>query len=102
MARTLLLVLLAASYGGDESTPWPGCAKHPDRADACFSVHGRLALGNGNPGRRIWVVGTHRMLGVFPDDPAPVEPECLADRIAPGGGSTPTFWCVPSPRNGPV
>ena len=37
----------------------------------CFTVHGRLSFWNGNPTARIWVIGTHRMLGVdnaYPDE----------------------------------
>jgi hypothetical protein len=30
----------------------------------CRTVHGRLSLWNGNPTVRLWVVGTHRVLGV--------------------------------------
>jgi predicted dehydrogenase len=29
-----------------------------------FRVHGRLSIWNGNPAVRIWIVGTHRMLGI--------------------------------------
>jgi hypothetical protein len=29
-----------------------------------FTVHGRLSRYNGNPSHRIWIVGTHRLLGV--------------------------------------
>ncbi len=48
------------------------------RAAACRDVHGRLTLNNGAPTARIWVVGTHRVLGVlqpnerFSDLPASV------------------------------
>jgi hypothetical protein len=33
-------------------------------AGECFTVHGRLSLYNGNPGVRIWRIGTGRVLGV--------------------------------------
>ena len=48
------------------------------RAATCRDVHGRLSLHNGAPTARIWVVGTHRVLGVlqpnerFSDLPASV------------------------------
>lgn len=29
-----------------------------------FTVHGRLSRYSGNPSHRIWIVGTHRLLGV--------------------------------------
>jgi len=32
--------------------------------DIPFSFHGRLTWGNGTPCFRIWIVGTHRLLGV--------------------------------------
>jgi hypothetical protein len=38
------------------------------RADACRTVHGRMELWNGTPSVRIWVVGTHRILGVTQQD----------------------------------
>ena len=31
---------------------------------ACHTVHGRMDLWNGAPTVRIWVIGTHRLLGV--------------------------------------
>ena len=48
------------------------------KAATCRDVHGRLSLHNGAPTARIWVVGTHRVLGVlqpnesFSDLPASV------------------------------
>ncbi len=33
-----------------------------------FKVHGRLSVYNGNPGCRIWIVGTKRILGVEPPE----------------------------------
>jgi len=30
----------------------------------CFSVHGRLSIYNGTPARRLWRVGTKRVLGI--------------------------------------
>lgn len=40
------------------------CRKDPRVVAACFSVRGRLSNWNGNPTRRIWIVGTRRMLGL--------------------------------------
>lgn len=57
------------------------CVEDPN-AGPCFGVHGRMAAGNGNSGVRIWIVGTKKMLAVYPDDPAPVTPVCLRDDIA--------------------
>jgi hypothetical protein len=48
-------------------------------------VHGRLFAANGAPTFRIWVVGTHRILGVHDDDAEagrPVGyPDCLRPHI---------------------
>ena len=35
---------------------------------ACFKIHGRLTAYNGNPSLRIWVVGTHHLLGITESD----------------------------------
>jgi hypothetical protein len=35
---------------------------------ACYDVHGRLSFWNGAPSTRIWIIGTHRMLGVHDED----------------------------------
>jgi hypothetical protein len=48
--------------------PAPPCVKSPEIIGACFVVHGRLMLTNGNPSVRIWRVGTKRMLGVLDAD----------------------------------
>lgn len=34
----------------------------------CRTVRGRMSLANGTPSVRIWVVGTHRVLGVVQQD----------------------------------
>jgi hypothetical protein len=47
-------------------------------AEPCRTVHGRMSMANGAPSVRIWVTGTHRILGVvqpherFEDLPANV------------------------------
>jgi len=35
------------------------------RESGCRTVHGRMSLFNGTPSVRIWVIGSHRMLGVI-------------------------------------
>jgi hypothetical protein len=40
-----------------------GCATDPHVVDACFDVHGRLAI-YANSRLYLWPIGTHRMLGV--------------------------------------
>jgi hypothetical protein len=46
----LVALAMAAALGGHSSP--------------CHTVHGRMDLWNGAPTVRIWVVGTHRVLGV--------------------------------------
>ncbi|TMJ18816.1 MAG: hypothetical protein E6G92_03015 [Alphaproteobacteria bacterium] len=42
----------------------PPCRANPDRVGSCRTVHGRFFFANGTPSKRIWVVGTRRILGV--------------------------------------
>jgi len=56
-------VLLAAGTTAHAEKPAPACKGAPAVVDTCFTVHGRLGVYNGIP-IRIWVIGTHRMLGV--------------------------------------
>jgi|WetSurMetagenome_2_1015567.scaffolds.fasta_scaffold75162_3 hypothetical protein len=57
---------------------WLAAAASLAHAEPCRTVHGRMALANGAPSVRIWVMGTHRILGVvqpherFDDLPANV------------------------------
>src|SRR3990172_3750180 len=39
--------------------------KTPEIAPMCYWARGRLAVYNGNPGWRIWKIGTKRILGVY-------------------------------------
>jgi hypothetical protein len=34
----------------------------------CYKIRGRLSYYNGTPSTRIWIVGTHRMLGIPSED----------------------------------
>jgi hypothetical protein len=47
------------------------CKRDPDIVGECFTLHGRIALYNGGWMRRIWRVGTNRMLGVEDEYPGP-------------------------------
>ncbi len=49
-----------------------------------FTVHGRLCYYNGTPSPRIWIVGTHRILGVTvrDNDPSPDMPPALQELLA--------------------
>jgi len=53
-------------------TEVPSCRKDPRVIAACYTVHGRLNNWNGNPTRRIWIVGTKRMLGLRDGTELPV------------------------------
>ncbi|MGB9254901.1 MAG: hypothetical protein WCC25_08720 [Candidatus Korobacteraceae bacterium] len=53
-------------------TEVPSCPKDPRVIAACYTVHGRLNNWNGNPTRRIWIVGTKRMLGLRDGTELPV------------------------------
>ena len=77
--RRTMLVLLAASCIGDAHAAEGEfrCKGSPEVIAPCYSVHGRLSAYNGTPGLRIWPVGTHRLLGVFPDE----EPLALPSNI---------------------
>jgi hypothetical protein len=57
------LVILAASTAAIAEESTVPCKGAPTIVGECFSVHGRLSVYNGIP-IRIWIVGTHRMLGV--------------------------------------
>lgn len=59
MKRFLLSVLLV-------STPLQASDKF---VGPCYKVRGRLSYYNGTPSTRIWIIGTHRMLGVLGEDP---------------------------------
>ncbi len=55
----------------------------------CFTVRGRLVVGNGTPSVRIWIVGTRRMLGVLnargdAEGEGLMPPE-VAGRVGPAG-----------------
>jgi len=58
MQRLALAVVLFATscFGADKF------------AGPCYEVRGRLSYWNGTPSTRIWIVGTHRMLGIPSED----------------------------------
>jgi hypothetical protein len=65
---TVLLLLITGQSLACASTP------------AEVHIHGRLTWANGNPGLRIWVVGTKRILGVAEDPPeSSLIPKRLSD-----------------------
>jgi hypothetical protein len=53
-------------------TETSSCRSDPRVVAACFQVHGRLSNWNGNPTKRIWIIGTNRMLGLRDGTELPV------------------------------
>jgi len=51
------------------ATPKTATRKIPcktyENASMCYWTHGRLSLYNGNPGWRLWKIGTKRILGIY-------------------------------------
>jgi hypothetical protein len=48
----------------DDRPPNKSCRQHPQLSGRCFTLRGRLSLYNGTPSRRIWPVGSDRLLGI--------------------------------------
>lgn len=78
MRHSILLALLACAVGvqaipqkRDASPPPQKTAarkipcKTDENASMCYWTHGRLSLYNGNPGWRLWKIGTKRILGIY-------------------------------------
>ena len=61
VGAALLALLVVEQAHAQRPAP---CRTHPARVERCRIVHGRLSQWNGNPTSRIWIVGTHRMLGI--------------------------------------
>ena len=60
-------LLLAAALAATAPAPAPANAP-PQRAGQCRWVHGRYAVYNGSGIRRIWVIGTRRIIALYDDD----------------------------------
>jgi hypothetical protein len=56
----ILLPLLAISAGAAKEQ----CKGSKQVVAPCYRVHGRMSWANGFPNIRIWIIGTHRILGV--------------------------------------
>lgn len=54
-------VAMVSATAADDSFK---CKTRKDLVGPCWTVHGRLRVGNGNPATRIWPIGTKRLLGV--------------------------------------
>jgi hypothetical protein len=66
------LVLLSMTLTLLQSAVWssdvPQCKSNPKLVGACYCVRGRLSYWNGTPSTRIWVIGTHHVLGLPSED----------------------------------
>ena len=58
MKRLILLAILAIIP----------CQAFGKFAGPCYKIRGRLSYYNGAPSTRIWIVGTHRILGIPAED----------------------------------
>lgn len=58
-----LLVAALLATAGPAGVPAP-----PARAGECRWVHGRFAIYNGSGVRRIWIIGTRRIVALLDDD----------------------------------
>ena len=73
----MIVAALVASVSPSPSAGPSGVAP-THQSTACRVVRGRMALWNGAPTVRIWVIGTRRILGIVPSDnafdqlPAPI------------------------------
>lgn len=65
LAAIAALALLFSQAAEGRTSPASWCRTAPERVGPCRRVHGRIAAANGNPTFRIWIVGTHRVLGVL-------------------------------------
>ena len=62
-----ILAISSAQLGNadDIIKPENGCKDNPTLVADCFTIHGRIFASNGNPGVRIWPIGTKRHIGVL-------------------------------------
>jgi hypothetical protein len=77
----LLLVGMGSPVFAGNPTPTPTvdpymdfkgpCHDDPRVIGKCFSFEGRASNWNGNPTLRIWMIGTHRVLGIREGAPIP-------------------------------
>jgi hypothetical protein len=58
MCKLAILILMAGTY----------CSAADHFVGPCYELRGRLSYYNGTPSTRIWIIGTHRMLGVPSED----------------------------------
>lgn len=63
----LMSLLLAAVLAAAAAAHAPANAP-PQRAGECRWLHGRYSIANGSGIRRIWVIGTRRIIALYDDD----------------------------------
>ncbi len=75
----LLMAIVSVSWpiATIQSTEPCSCANEYPIVGESFTVHGRLSQYNGNPTRKIWIVGTKRMLGIREGTPLPANVDSL-------------------------
>jgi len=88
----VLLVALATTAAADER-----CKGNPDIVGACYRVHGRLDVWNGAPTFRIWIIGTHHVLGVDPLEDG-IMPTFLLEQLQAGYSLTGSYMVCPFRR----
>jgi hypothetical protein len=65
-----LAILIAFAWASsklsfaDDQPPNKSCRQHPQLSGPCFNLRGRLSYYNGTPSRRIWPMGSRRLLGI--------------------------------------
>jgi len=66
---TILFLLVSVSRNVGAQSPASeakekSCRAHPLLVGSCFTIRGRLSIYNGAPARRLWRIGTKRVLGI--------------------------------------
>jgi hypothetical protein len=64
VAALLLIVCGSVAARSPSVPPEKSCREHPQLVGKCSTVHGRLAVYNGNPAVRLRRIGARRLLGV--------------------------------------
>jgi hypothetical protein len=59
----------------------PACANSPKRIGGCFTVHGRMTSCTSVPSVRIWMMGTHRVLGIEDANGDPAGEKLLPEKL---------------------
>jgi len=68
IATALGVIMFAVPALADSDMP-----QHPHEY-ACYWVHGRYVIANGSGVRRIWIIGTHRVVHMYDEDMTALPP----------------------------